>query len=345
MASLLGLPREIRDEILRLVLCSRREPPDEQGDTSSLNSHDNSGASYADFHCRSWSTGGLVRHHADSSTVKPNASGILLANLQLRTETLKLALGSLNYSLDMFLLNEEKLLPTWTCVPLLSQQTESVTATLRYNGYSSGPRSGFRGGNGGPPRIVWAFYILLERFVKVGPVGPMTVEVFHNEEAVRKAVDHNISVKTLRVDVRTPDKLPRGCKMNPWPPTAESLQRRRRVRNCGAHTNPEEHWMMHPEEVLDFLQSYMDALLSMNYHTAAFGALFYERVGTIEIKLDGKMRREWNLAQMLADFPREGSYQSFQNGRQAHFPTWKQQALDKRQSNGLPVIWSQAGAK
>ncbi|KAK3080122.1 hypothetical protein LTS18_003065 [Coniosporium uncinatum] len=345
MSSLLGLPREIRDEIITFVLCSQKEPPEYQGDTSSVDGFDNTGAEYADFRCQSWSTGGLLRHSTDSNTYTINASGLLLVNRQLRAETLKVASKSLNYSLDMFLLNEIQLLPTWTCIPLLSQQAASVTATLRYQGHPSGRRSGFRGGCCGPPPLVWSFYILLERFVKVGPIGPMKVEKVKNRKVFRKAVDRNICIKTLHIDIRTPHDFPENCELDPWPPTDESRERKRRARYHDAPVNPGKYWVMHPEEVLGFLQSYLSTLLSMCYHTAEFGALMYERVGTIEMSLDGEMREVWNLEEMLAAFPAEGPYQSFQKGRQAHFPTWRRETLDMRQKSGLPVIRPQAEAQ
>ena len=106
---------------------------------------------------------------------------------------------TLSFSLDPFLVSNteskiSRLWPTWLCVPELTTGVENVHATFRIIGTSKDHGSGFTGGCGGPPLITWSFYNLLERFLKVGPLGLQ-----------KKDIDKRISIKTLEIDIQTPD--------------------------------------------------------------------------------------------------------------------------------------------
>jgi hypothetical protein len=99
---------------------------------------------------------------------------VLLVNRQLHAE----ALATLDvlptkhcYTLDIMLVDERELWPTWLSVPALTTRVDKVYAAFRIIGTSKGQRSGFTGGDGGLPMITWCFYSILERFFRAGPKG------------------------------------------------------------------------------------------------------------------------------------------------------------------------------
>lgn len=61
----------------------------------------------------------------------------------------------------------------------------------------NGHRGGFRAGNGGPPRLAWCFYTILEHFLRVGAKGPW-----------KELHDEQVALKVLEMDVLSPDMAP-----------------------------------------------------------------------------------------------------------------------------------------
>src|SRR5689334_308551 len=101
----------------------------------------------------------------------------LLVSKQLRTET-RTAISNLptrhSYTMDVMIVNETQLWPTWLSLPQLTRNVDKVHVTFRTVSVPRRPKlnyTGFRGGDGGPPLITWCFYDLLIRFLEVGPVG------------------------------------------------------------------------------------------------------------------------------------------------------------------------------
>ncbi|RYP13070.1 hypothetical protein DL767_010943 [Monosporascus sp. MG133] len=179
MTVLLEIPRELRDLIIRLVLLSGRPAPIDYRDASRLTR-----APIEDVYFASWHGSSGIRYEPKSTT--PAATPLLLVNRQLHLET-KHALERIpergrSYSLDLMLVKEELLWPTWTLVPAYAQHVDSVDVRVRVVGASAMRvlpgfhkwnqwHSIFAGGDGGPPLAVWLFYSVLERFLKAGPVG------------------------------------------------------------------------------------------------------------------------------------------------------------------------------
>ena len=88
-------------------------------------------------------------------------------------------------------------------------------------------------------------------------------------------------------------------------------------------------YWLNPVFLADFLADGM-AYLWMNQYSAEYGALLYERIGTIRIKIDGVLREGWNLGERLREFPPEGPFETFQKGRQANFAEWRAKAFRTR---------------
>lgn len=139
------------------------------------------------------------------------------------------------------LVNLEELWPTWLSIPSLTSSVDRVHAIFRIDGTSGtgSRRSRFRCGDGSPPQISWAFYGLLGRFLKVGPVSNPA-----------KKPTGGMIIKNLDLEVQTTD-IPAD--------PAPSQQ--------GYWLNP----YVDADYLAGFLQNYIRILLEMSYHTASFG--------------------------------------------------------------------------
>lgn len=128
MASLLSLPRELRDTIIGYVVSSdRRTPPiAQEGD------QDPEGAERVQFEDTYWKdVGNLIYFEKSPSAFQPTCGGLLLACRQLRAETLaqasKIEIPSV---LDLLIVNEQKIWVTWLSVPV---KRSTVLDKLRIN--------------------------------------------------------------------------------------------------------------------------------------------------------------------------------------------------------------------
>lgn len=151
MATFTSLPKEIRLNVIDLVLGSCRAVPDPsqtnlQEDRQTLHDFDHNG----------WWAGQNRAWESDPELYQSNAKSLLQVNQQLRGETRSLYSRYSSYVLDVLILNEQTLCPTWLSLPFRTQHVETIHAAIRMHGVSAvNGRSGFQGGDGGPPRIVW----------------------------------------------------------------------------------------------------------------------------------------------------------------------------------------------
>jgi hypothetical protein len=167
--------------------------------------------------------------------------------------------------------------------------------------------------------ITYAFYNLIERFLKIGPVGRRT-----------RTDDKRISVKELIIDVRTPDVPAKKI----LPMYHSSLGRAEIYRR---ENGP--HYLRNPEYILDYVVSDIQMILDMSYHSASYGALVFERVGSIKVLLDGEVRQEWNLAKCLAELQFNDSFGNYpREKRRRVFEKWKLNAHQARVELGLVVM-------
>ena len=340
MPCLLTLPREIRDGILELVVCNERAPP--QNPTAA-----SSDRTLLDvLERRSWSYASqYIKYEGQGSNgaYTTNSLSLLLANHQLSSETqdvLERLSTTYSYGLDVMLVDEKELWPTWVSVPALSTQVDSVVATFRIFGTWGGEGRFAFGIGCGPPEIVWCFYSLMERFLTCGPVG----------ERKLPSPDRKITVKFLILNILTPLGLE--------PVATDDLQTygqwyrsridRYRVSDdveddaAGAARAAGTNIPMQPAWLANFLHGYICDLLDMGYHTASAGAIMYERIGTIRICVDGELRHEYGLGEYLARLRFTDAGQTFGNvypreNRLPFFWQWKKKALKMRKEAGLPI--------
>jgi hypothetical protein len=141
--------------------------------------------------------------------------------------------------------------------------------------------------------------------------------------------DKKISIKELVIDIRTPDV-----------PSSKILPRQhceqRRKERYRKENGPD--YLLHPGYILDYVTSDIWMLLNMSYHSASYGTLLYERIGSIKVLMDGELHEEWDLAKCLADVKFNDSFgHRPRETRREVFSRWKLQAHQTRIELGLPV--------
>ncbi|RDL37966.1 uncharacterized protein BP5553_05399 [Venustampulla echinocandica] len=306
MVSLLDIPREVRHKILTFVVSTPKPPPSGHSDAGPR-------IRLPYSPCKGWHRNVQYCPHMN----RTKEFSTLLVNRQLHDETLA-AIDLLSrkptYILDIMVVDGRSLWPTWLSVPALSKSVDIVYSTLRIDTTSSDmTMSGFQRGSGGFPLITLSFYGVLERFLRVGPaVNPALQE------------EELISINILEIDVETPEER-RGIQ-----PSPESLKEFR----CGWDTQP-----LRSELLVGFITTYISILLYMGYHTAEYGSILYERIGTIRVLRDGKLEREWDMAKGLRDIKFDESIGNVtREERSEYFKKWKLQAYETRAQLGLPVL-------
>ena len=257
MSSLLDIPREVRSHILELVLCSSRAPP--QNPATALQNR----IELHDVQYHAWEYGPRNNKYEQGNYITTSLP-LLLVNRQLFVETqsvLERLSMKHSYSLDIMFVNEQELWPTWLSVPALSTRVDNLAATVRIFGSpKSLGQSGFRGGDGGPPQIVWCFYSLMERFLIHGPVG----------KRISGSQDKNITIKVLTLNIVTP------LDSNMWPTDIEQCHHgyfRNRRNSVHRAASDQSSFLIRPEWLANFLVGFISSLLRMGYHTAPYGMI------------------------------------------------------------------------
>ncbi|PVH79979.1 hypothetical protein DL98DRAFT_209553 [Cadophora sp. DSE1049] len=262
---LLQIPRELRDKILGFVLLSTIfAPPEFPNDA-------NDREELQDTICHGWFTGNGVLYQRDT---RMKGIPTLAINRQLRTETLEvmtlMKLPSLrSYKLDVMIVEDRELWPTWLYVPTTITRVEEVRATFRIMGAAEGRRCGYGGGDGGPPLIVWSFFNLLERFLLVGPVSRQ-----------EKPHDKHVKIRHLILDILTPD-VPKEL----IAPDVNQNRLRMLRKRSGIK------YIKNPGSVLTFIMGCL-GYLSGSSGERDIVAVPYERVGKVTLMLDGVMVHE-----------------------------------------------------
>ena len=319
MHTLLSLPRELRDKILFEVVTQPAAAPKTPGDPETRTTK------HPDGKRSGWGYGQEVMFHGrwNRTTFIPT----LLVNRQLHAETHS-AIDRLTlnvYILDIMMVDDKQLWPTWLSVPRLATAVDKVCATFRIFGAAeSYEESGFRGGDGGPPAMEWTLFIFLDRFLHYGPAGLWQ----------RKTATSIVSLKELDMNFNFPDHpedlvSSRDVYLSGFCQKSLFELRRRDGKN----------YTMHPEVWLEFVSSSIGSLLAMSYHTGSFGAILYERIGKIRVLFNGEIRREWDLAILLSEMKFYDSFGEISRDyRKDYFCEWKIKAYHKRVELGLPVL-------
>lgn len=95
---------------------------------------------------------------------------------------------------------------------------------------------------------------------------------------------------------------------------------------------------MRSEWLLKYLEDHIHDLLTMSSSYAHYGAILYERVGSITLKLDGTTMQEWRLGDMIATLRFNNCFDRLaRSQRKAFFEDWKVKMRGMRIMAGLPV--------
>jgi hypothetical protein len=346
MPSLLTIPHEIRDAILETVLLSSRPAPP---DVATAAEHRLEPLSCDRLRCAAWDYGPSHTRFERSDYVS-NAYPLLLVNQQLSAETKsavsRLTVAGLSYKLDVMFVQEREVWPTWLCIPSLAEQVDHVDVTFRIfeTTRDTSDRSAFRGGNGSPPQIYWCFYFLLEHFLTHGPLCPG-----HGKTSKRNK-NREVSVKTVNLNFVAGDT-------HLLPPTKEEVSYhswwhpQRRMHFGGKRQQDDAEppkYIIRPEWLAKTITGPFCSLLSMDYHTAAYGGMIHERMGSVRFNVDGELPWEVDIGARLASlsFAPTAGHTWYTNQTFGHvagedrlraFWRWKEGAVRKRKERGLPV--------
>ncbi|RDW74856.1 hypothetical protein BP6252_05998 [Coleophoma cylindrospora] len=246
---------------------------------------------------------------------------IFLVNQQLNEEASATAnLLPSNYVLDVILYQEVYLLPTWIVMPKLIQSADILTCNFRIAGSCGGPvqhYSGFGGGDGAGP-ISWIIYSLFERLIYYGPWWKATGK----EDEQKRFI-----IRQLEVNIMTPP----GIQPESFGPP-QSSGNPHRGKNKTA-------MVLSPMYLFDFIRQYIWILLNMQNNWANYGHLLYENVGRIVFKLDGEVKSDVDVAEVLHKLNNTCPDDASLSRRQLAeaFQDWKPRVMAKRKSLGLSV--------
>ncbi|KAF2204301.1 hypothetical protein GQ43DRAFT_438029 [Delitschia confertaspora ATCC 74209] len=324
MPSFTALPPEIRDQICEHVILSPLNSPPPLTDPDQL---PNGRQSYQHPQLNSWLTRDEALYLPTPFTT--TSTPLLLLSRQLHagtTATLKrLQARAHSYDLDIVLVDEKLLLPTWIRVPALTTSVSTVRVNFRIAGMfteTNGlqkkmPRyrlSNFAAGCGGGPTMSWQLYSILERFFMVGPTG----------EGSDGMKDRNVVIESLRVNVETPPNVaPEAF----GPP----IRKRKREESAEKGASPQDLHILDPAYLTSFIKSNLEMLLRMSYHTAEYGCILYEHLDELVLTRDAVEEVRWDIAEMFRDLT---FIDAFRRDREI-FDDWKKRTSEKRKVRGL----------
>ncbi|KAJ4354645.1 uncharacterized protein N0V89_006382 [Didymosphaeria variabile] len=321
--TLLSIPRELRDEIITLILTSRRPSLQTAAEFETQNrmplGSDTSGFS---------DDSGLYLEERSAYT--SNAGGLLLASKQLRSETQDaLERLDLAHELEVKLVNERFLAPTWSLIPTQTRHFKRVRAVVQSIGAWQKPaspskfkmRDPWASGCGGPLAYVWQFYSTLRHFLTYGVDVPRPT-----------AIPDLISVDNLELDFIDPEDT------DLLPPEGNQNIRLARCRPSGPGF-PREPQLLRPEWLAWDLAGEMGTMFRMSSGRAPYAHMLHGRIGHMVFKVNGTIIAEIDVGQVLADVKFSGSFGSGSSDDLAEkWTNWKEEAQELRKKRGLKTV-------
>lgn len=257
------LTRELRDNVYEALLSASRSPPvsPEHGGARKYPSKDEEEILE---YCNRYPSEGL----------ESTSTSLQLTCRQVHEEVQEAILRlkkskSLSYKMDLMMLDEAELYPTWLAFPAMIEEIPSLKVDFRIFGDIEGKESALRSDEAGPPLLIWSLSILTTRFLLRGP-----------DFLAPYKWNRNQRIEELAINVLTP---------SPPPPNGYADQ------SLGFHDRNRK-GLVHPEQVLSFLISYMAYFIRRIKHTASYARIIFERVKRISFSIDGIVRQSWELA-------------------------------------------------
>ncbi|EJD42357.1 hypothetical protein AURDEDRAFT_168658 [Auricularia subglabra TFB-10046 SS5] len=306
------IPDDVLLDIITVVLLAEREAPP---DLASASEH-----RVVDSHWPSFQPRGVVGRFEDVP-YRANDIGLKLTNRRLSSLTAQ-ALSHLQdsdrlvYLLDVAIVHEQELWPTWLCVPSLAITTNLVVR-VQFRLFGARKRDALSAlhFNASPRVILYGFYHLLEHLLRRGPllrpaaledrlISAKTLE-FHFVETAPEvmatgnpaaAIDDWLSFNDMYCDVDIPDDV--------------------------VQVMPRAEWFG------ELFMGPLEPMLRVGYHYARYGAILHERIGTIA---------GYNVGDYFASLTFDTFGHVNRESRLPAFWKWKMETLALRRQLGLPI--------
>lgn len=332
MPGLLDLPFEVRLIIIRLVIYAESEHPTQYSEDSGRKERTE------DF-LRSWERT-AVWYETDPKAYVTSAHGLLGANKQLYQETTTLLTKSPTvYKIDVGLMQGRMLWPTWTSLTRKTNNVDLIEATIQARGPGKPCLECWRHGNAAPPRFVWWFYSLLERFYRYGVQGPPK-----DSKPARNALDIDWSsedqqsqkslhvIRVLDLNCIEPDESYEEPE-----PEMDMFERWARDVNdtlpddcihCGkaCYTLLRRSLDLRAAALNDRLSGEIHGLLRMR-STMPWAKLLFYTIGKIRFRVNGHLRSEIDLNDWLVKLPDLWERQDISE--------WRKQAIRFKKARGF----------
>lgn len=296
MNRFLELPFELRALIIEHVLYSQASPPVAPPLRSDA-------VKFKDLEYTAW--GGSAYYTQQSTASILNSLPLLLTNRQIATETRSILKSrKADLILDISMLDEVALFLTWLSVPCLTMRVSTLHVNVRLFGpIISQHAVRCQMGDGGRLGFHWTFYAALERFLRYGPVGEKRHSLKGEDEPpyprreVREFKDRGITIDTLVLDFQSAEL---DLSLPPDNVTYQSWRFWHMARYSTVHGESSEtlsSYTPRPEWPLEYLRDWISGLLN---NTPRYGQLLYDRIGKIQMRIDGQPHSEFDIAAMAA---------------------------------------------
>jgi hypothetical protein len=323
MPSLLGVPREIRDNVLSWVPLLPSPPPDpthcQKADRTTLPRGYSGGWQATD---RVW---------FERKPIPNPVLSVLLVNHQLHDE-MKDILAKMparpDYSLDiMFFKDDCTLWPTWTSVPTYSRDIDTLHVKFRVlhtPEHIATPVQGrgrnspateyyYRPGPGSPPPVYWIFYHPLAGFLKHGP--------WAKDHDIQREQGFTIQKLILEfLPATEPSILPVEPSRSSYDDFFAGFGR-------SIPQSPDESVRV-AERLAGFVLHTLGLLLYMD-RDRKYSTPLYERIGDIEVRVQEHLNISLDIPGRL-----EKAVWSTNYGPVTH----KDNIVEKRRQAGLPIV-------
>ncbi|OKL63123.1 hypothetical protein UA08_01251 [Talaromyces atroroseus] len=342
MPSLLNIPPELRECIIQHVLCSHQMPPETP-----------SNANRVDFEDMDiiWRESPYGIYHEQRGTHSPsNCISLLLTNRQLSAETrsvINRMRSTTTYVLDISVLNELELFPTWVSVPHITNRVSKLYVDVRFFGHILSEKvARYQYNDEDVLGYHWSFYGLLARFLRYGPVDEKKKMSGRQNSSSKKPTtfhDYDVTVNLLVLNFKSAE-----TELS-FPPDTVTYQTWRshhftpiESRDISPASIDLEKYTTRPEWFSTFLFHEIKSFLSMSYLGSFYGRILYERIGAIRILVNENLEHEFDLSSMLASLRFTGPWETFghieNEDRLSAFWNWKRQTLMRRDQLGFPVV-------
>ncbi|CZR63382.1 uncharacterized protein PAC_13279 [Phialocephala subalpina] len=314
MPTLFTIPRELRDAILGHVVYAAINLP-----TPTAPFDESTRTEILDLDSQSWGHGKSVKYLKSSSRLGHFPT--LIVNRQIRAETLDLLEKLPNkhsYKMDLMLINETDIWATWLSVPLIANRVDEVYVSFRNVGiatnefneeYQHEMYAGKSLLRGGCGGPPYLTWCLYDLLERFLRYGPTS-------------------------DLPPELEAPWGAQGTYWQIHGMRL-------DDGKYYHHSAHYLAH------YVACDLWMLLRMSDHTGRFGKILYERIGKIEVRLDGELiadeeeayARSIDIAERFDNLKWHGEQRSSKyEWPEKEFERWKPATYKKRVEYGLPVI-------